>query len=127
MSRSTTHRSSDVEFNQKLLYEVAGGVVSVNGTAKFIRWVAPCDGTIRACYWTPTVTATNAAARLRVGSAASPTALLNDYVLTNVTTGGDIIGSFTAVALTRGTAYQCSMVNADTTGEVDVIIIVEPA
>lgn len=130
MSRSTTHRSSDVAYNGELLFDVHGGAVSINGTTQFIKFLAPCDGTIKDVNLNITTTATNAAARLRIGTSAAPTSILNDFVLTNLATGyRNLISNalLVSTAIVRGNAYVVGFVNADTTGEIFASLVIEPA
>lgn len=129
MSRSTTHRSGDVAYNGELLDTVNGGAVSINGTTKIIRWVAPCDGTLEDVNLFISTLASNAAARLRIGTPAAPTSILNDFVLTNIATGyRNLKGNalLVSTAITRGQAYEVGFVNADATGELNVGLVIVP-
>ena len=60
------------------------------------------------------------------GSAASAQSLLADYALTNVAAGASVVGSLASAQVLKGVAYQVAIVNADTTGELDVTIVIEP-
>lgn len=129
MSRSTTHRSSDVAWDGKKLSEYSGGGVSVNGTLQLRRWVAPCDGTIVSIGLNVGTTPTNAAAALQIGTLADPDSHLDDYDLTDHATGFvELIANALTLEteVTKGTVYVIGFVNADTTGEIDVSVIVEP-
>ena len=129
MSRSTAYRSSDVAYNGELLFDVHGGAVSINGTTKIIRFVAPCDGTIEDVNTFISTLFSNAAARLRMGTPAAPTSILNDFVLTNLATGyRNLKGNalLVSTAIVRGQAYEVGLVNADTTGEMNVSVVISP-
>lgn len=129
MSRATTHRSSEVEFSGKLLYTVKGGAVAINGTTEPVRWAAPCDGNIRMVQVTITTMFTHASAALRIGSQATPDDLLNDYVLQNIAAGTyDLAYNVLMVSrtITAGTAYTVGIVCGDTTGELDLTLVIEP-
>lgn len=129
MSRNTTHRSSEVAFNGSLLQEYVFGVVSANATTRFARFVAPCDGTIVVAYLGVIVTPTNAAAVLRMGVYTATTSLLNNKNIQNIALGRtDLLSDalFVSKTVTKGDIIVAEFVNADTTGELALTIVIEP-
>lgn len=129
MSRATTHRSSDVEYNGKHLYTVTGGLVSANATTRFMRFVAPCDGTIREFLLGVIVTPTNAAAVIRMGTYNDTDSHLDDKNIQNLAIGvTDMLGDalFVDKTVSKGEMMVVEFTNADTTGELAVTIVIEP-
>lgn len=129
MSRSTTHRSSDVEYNGKNLAEFFGGLVSANATTRFMRFVAPCDGTIKEFLLGVIVSPTNAAAVIRMGTYDDTDSHLDDKNIQNLAIGSyDMLSDalFVNKEVTRGRMYVVELTNADTTGELAVTIVIEP-
>lgn len=129
MSRSTTHRSSDVEYNGKSLVNFFGGLVSANATTRFIRFVAPCDGTIREFLLGVIAVPTNAASVIRLGLNSDTDSHLDDKNIQNLAIGTyDMLSDplFLIKDVSRGQIYVVEFTNADTTGELTVSIVIEP-
>ncbi len=129
MSRTTTHRSSEVEYNGKLLQAYSFGLVSANATTRFGRVVAPCDGKFVDLVLGTIATPTNAAAVLRVGLSTDTDYFLDDKNIQNQAVGSvSLIGDalFVQKDVTRGDIIVFEFTNADTTGEIAVTAIIEP-
>lgn len=131
MSRATTHRSSDVEYNGKHLQEYFGGLVSANATTRFMRFVAPCDGTIVAARLGIIVMPTNAAAVIRIGLYSDTDSHLDDKNIQNIAAAGsdvDLLSDplFVLKTVNKGDIIVVELTNADTTGELAVTLVVEP-
>lgn len=129
MSRSTTHRSSDVEFNGKLLYVIGAGFQAAAAVNRFGHFVAPCDGTIRQLNANFTTTPTHATNNLSFGTVADIDSHLNEIDVTDLATGNvDYIAHANVLSLTisKGEAYAWGWDCGDTTGFLVTSIVIEP-
>lgn len=129
MSRNTTHRSSEVEYNGKHLHTVSGGVVSANATTRFLRWVAPCDATIVGADLGIIVVPTNAAAVLRIGLYTDTDSHFDDKNIQNRALGTtDLLGDalFVLKTVNKGDILVAELTNADATGELALTLVFEP-
>lgn len=130
MSRATTHRSSDVEYNGKHLYTVTGRATAAASTQRFGHFVAPCDGTIREMLANFTTQPTHATNDLSFGTIADIDSHLNEVDITNQAVG--VVNyvshaNILSLAVTKGEAYAWGWVGGDTTGEVVTTIVIEPS
>lgn len=129
MSRATTHRSSEVEYNGKHLVSFCARQVVANATTRFGHFVAPCDGTIRQLEVNCTTSPTNATNDLSFGTVADIDSHLNEIDITDLATGRtDYIAHANVISLevTKGEVYAWGWVGADTTGELTTLITIEP-
>lgn len=129
MSRATTHKTSEAEYDGKLTSEFVGGLVSANATTRFIWFVAPCDGTVKEFLLGTIVSPTNAAAVIRMGLASDTDSMLDDKNIQNQAVGTvNLISDalFVSKTVTRGDVIVVEFTNADTTGELAVTIVIEP-
>lgn len=129
MSRATTHRSSEVEYNGKLLHTIVAGVVSANATTRFLRWVSPCDGTIRHADLGVIVTPTNAAAVVRIGLYTDTDSHFDDKNIQNIALGPvDLLSDalFVLKTVNKDDILVAEFTNADTTGELALTLVIEP-
>lgn len=127
MSRAITHRTSDADFNGKLVHWVNfGRVIAANSTQK-IGWVAPCDGNIVQYDLLITTALTHATAAVSLGTEASVASLQASYDIHLVTAGyQDLTSSLAAVAVTKGTGYVFCVTSGDTTGVLSAGVVIEP-
>jgi len=131
MSRNTTHKSGEVAFDGKLLLPVVAGLVSANATTRFLRWVAPCDGTIVVARLGIIVMPTNAAAVLRIGTYDDTDYFFDDKNIQNLAAAGtnyDILSDalFVVKTVTMGQIIVAELTNADATGELALTLVIEP-
>lgn len=130
MSRNTTHRSSEVMFNGKLLTAFCDRFVVANATSRFGWFVAPCDGTIVQLDINCIVTPTHATNDLSLGTVADIDSVLDEFDVTNLATGyRSLIGETLGVGglnVTKGEVYAWGWVGADTTGEIATLVTIEP-
>ncbi len=129
MSRNTTHRSSEVAFNGSLLHHVFGGLVSANATTRFLRWVAPCDGTFVVADLGVIVSPTNAASVLRIGVYTDTDYFFDDKNIQNIALGRtDLLSDalFLVKTVSKGDIIVAEFTNADTTGELALTLVIEP-
>jgi hypothetical protein len=129
MSRNTTHRSSEVEYNGKLLFPVVAGLVSANATTRFARFVAPCDCTIVQADLGVIVVPTNAAAVIRIGVRTDTDYFLDDLNIQNKALGThDLLSDalFVVKDVSKGDVVVVEFTNADTTGELALTLVFEP-
>lgn len=133
MSRNTTHRSSEIEFNGKLCYAVFGAATAAAATQRFGEFVAPCDGKIRVLARNITTQATHATNDLSFGTLADIDSHLNEVDITNAATG--YIDYCTGVEGTEplldldivaGQVYAWGWVGGDTTGHMATVVVIEP-
>jgi len=128
MSRATTHRSSEVDFNGKLLYVAGTGRLVVSAaTVEFGWFVAPCDGTIRQASIHVVAVPTHATNVLSFGSEDDTDLLLDDLDIKDRAAGHhDLTALFAVVTVNRGEAYQWEWEGGDTTGEIITSMVIEP-
>lgn len=129
MTRATTHRSSDVEFNGKLLYSFSAAATAAAATQRFGYFVAPCDGTIVQMEVNCDTSPTHATNNLSLGTVADIDSLLNEIDITDLATGRtDYIGHADVISLqvTKGEVYAWGWVGGDTTGELTTLLTIEP-
>lgn len=128
MSRSVTHRSSDVQWNGKMLFthNLGGRIVAANSTQKF-GFNSPCDGTIVSFRVNITTAWTNAAAALSLGTEASATAFLASTDIHAVTASVvDYTPSLATAVVTKDQAIVFYATSGDTTGVLFPVIVIEP-
>ena len=127
MSRSTTHRSSDVNFNGKALQQwQSGRVTAANSTQKF-GFVSICDGTIVQLLVNIVTALTNAAAALQLGTETSLTRNLANLDIHSYAAGlFDLTPLLASATVSRGDAIVFSVIDGDTTGLLDAAIVIEP-
>jgi len=128
MSRNTTHKSADVEYNGKLLCTFSARITATAATVKFGHFVAPCDGTIvQASINTPTAP-THATSDISFGTNAAPTGHMPTTDWQNHATGpADVLASFTgSVSITKDEVYCWQFAGGDTTGELVTSLVIEP-
>ena len=133
MSRATTHRSGEVEYDGKHLITVFGRVVAAASTQRFGHFVAPCDGKIKRAIVDTIVAPTHATSDLSFGTAADPDSHINEIDwqnhavntvdLANGTEGTDPYLDFD---ITAGETYAWAFAGGDTTGELVTCIVIEP-
>lgn len=129
MSRATTYRSSDVEYNGKHLISVHSRAVAAASTQRIGHFIAPCDGTIRQLEANFIVQPTHATNDLSFGTLADIDSHLNEVDITNQAVGRvDYIAHANVLDLTvtKGEAYAWGWVGGDTTGEAVFLVTIEP-
>ena len=129
MSRATTHRSSEVAFNGKLLYVIGSGATASAATVRFGHFVAPCDGTIRQLNCNVVTVATHATNDLSFGTMADIDSHLNEVDMTDVAAGNvDYAAHANVITLviTAGEAYAWGWAGGDTTGQFTCSVVIEP-
>lgn len=109
----------------------SGRLTSVNGTVG-IAFIAPFDGYISEAHVNIDTAFTNAAASFQIGTYADPDALLDDPTIKDLTGFVDFSGyasgadGWISKAITKGTLYFASFVNADTTGNGTIGLTLTP-
>lgn len=130
MTRATTHRSSEVEFNGKLLINKGGNTTAANDTHQFGHFIAPCDGTIVQHDVYTNVAVTHASANFLFGSVDDTDANVDDYDLEDVVadTLTSLMGHASQVSttITKGKCYCWSLTSGDTTGNITTSVTIEP-
>lgn len=133
MSRATTHRSSEVEFNGKLLYTFTSNFIAAAATSRFGHFTAPCDGKIRMLGRDITTVATHATNNLSFGTLADIDSHLNEVDITDAVegfvdycTGIEGVEPLLDLDIVKGETYAWGWVGGDTTGQLGTIIVIEP-
>jgi len=133
MSRATTHRSSEVEYNGKLLYIIYGAATAAAATQRFGEFVAPCDGKIRMLGRTITTVATHATNNLSFGTLADIDSHLNEVDITDTVagfvdycTGVEGVEPLLDLDVVKGEVYAWGWVGGDTTGHLATVVVIEP-
>lgn len=128
MSRSTTHRSSDVAYNGKALYVVSSRIAATAATVEFGHFMAPCDGTIVYAAVNTVTAPTHATSDLYLGIVSDTDSLLAVTDWQNHATGvADVTPDLLlSGAVSQGSAYHWTFAGGDTTGELFVTLVIEP-
>lgn len=130
MSRASTHRSSEVEYNGKLLYTFQAAATAAAATQRFGYFVAPCDGVIVDAGINIDTQATHATNDVSLGTVADIDSIFDEFDIQNDAVGYQNLMGFTqgtgGLNVTRGEAYAWGWVGGDTTGHLTTYLVIEP-
>lgn len=130
MSRATTHRSSEVEYNGKALWVHQADATAAAATQRFGYFVAPCDGTIVAAGYNVDVDPSHATNNLSLGTVADIDSIFDEVDITDIGLGyHDLMGGTLGtggLTVTKGEVYAFGWAGGDTDGHLTAFLVIEP-
>ena len=130
MSRATTHRASEVQYDGSALWTFQAAATAAATTQRFGYFVAPCDGTIVDAGYNIDTQATHATNDLSLGTVADIDSIFDEIDITSLATGfRSLMGATQGVGgltVTKGEVYAWGWVGGDTTGHLTAYLVIEP-
>ena len=130
MTRATTHRSSEVEYNGKALWVHQADFTAAAATSRFGHFVAPCDGTIVDAGYNVDVDPSHATNNFSLGTLADIDSVFDEVDITDIGLGyhslmGGTLGTG-GLSITKGEVYAFGWVGGDTDGHLTAFLVIEP-